>query len=191
MSVTTRVSELPRGSAANHHYRLSNLLEQLLQDSNWTTQMTDSAASKAKTMEELNLDELVRGVVDEGKSECAREKVHITSSGSFVSHPSYRVHTEKCGSANAQANQRIPQPKRRRRMTSSAGSATSHIYYPPTVLDRPRPSFSSYTSCFLILGHLFVLLSSTNCDSHEHLCHSIAGDLSQFGIFRSHYRRII
>ncbi|CAO1629617.1 unnamed protein product [Sympodiomycopsis kandeliae] len=48
-------------------HKLSNQLEQLLQDSNWTSQMTEVASNKAKEMEELNVDEIVKTIMDEGQ----------------------------------------------------------------------------------------------------------------------------
>lgn len=61
--------------AALHHrlvttgewHRLSNTLEQLLLDSSWSVDLADYAAERARGMQELSLDELVKDVREEGK----------------------------------------------------------------------------------------------------------------------------
>ncbi|CAO1619931.1 unnamed protein product [Jaminaea pallidilutea] len=46
--------------------RLSQRLEQLLLESNWTSDMTEYATERAKSMDKLSLDEMVRLVTDKG-----------------------------------------------------------------------------------------------------------------------------
>ncbi|PWN23930.1 hypothetical protein BCV69DRAFT_13860 [Microstroma glucosiphilum] len=48
-------------------HRLSILLEQQLLDSNWAVDLSNHAEAKARKMPELDLDELVKSVLDEGQ----------------------------------------------------------------------------------------------------------------------------
>lgn len=50
-------------------HSLSNLLEQLLLDSNWSSDMSDFAAQKAKGMENLDLDALAAAIQEKGQGE--------------------------------------------------------------------------------------------------------------------------
>lgn len=49
-------------------HSLSNLLEQLLLDSRWSSNMEEYATQKAQSMENLNLDDLVAAVQAKGSS---------------------------------------------------------------------------------------------------------------------------
>ncbi|CAO1628443.1 unnamed protein product [Parajaminaea phylloscopi] len=53
-------------------HRLSNLLEQLLLESNWSSEMSDFATQKAKTMDTLDLDTLAAAIQDKGKASVPR-----------------------------------------------------------------------------------------------------------------------
>lgn len=41
----------------------------MLQDSDWTTQVSENAVAKAKSMPDMDVDDIARAVVDDGKSE--------------------------------------------------------------------------------------------------------------------------
>ncbi|PWN30320.1 hypothetical protein BDZ90DRAFT_229341 [Jaminaea rosea] len=54
-------------------HRLSNLLEQLLLDSRWSSDMADYATQKAQSMDNLNLDDLVAAVQAKGQKSVPKQ----------------------------------------------------------------------------------------------------------------------